>query len=248
MRRRPGISGLQRGQQTKEQYRAFGEHAAEVRLEQMRSQMVQFRKCLEDFAMKHKNEIRKDPAFRHHFHKMCANCGVDPLQSNKGMFAEVLGFGDFYYELGVQIVEACLVTREINGGLLDMGALLSSVKRRRGSASADITEDDVVRAARKLKVLGSGFAVVQVGSQKMVRSVPGELSRDHNAILELAQGSQNVTLKQLLGIGWTEQRAMSALQQLLDEGLALVDEGDPSGATRYWFPCLASAEAEAVGS
>ena len=34
---------------------------------------------------------------------MCANVGVDPLSSNKGMWATLLGFGDFYYELGVQV-------------------------------------------------------------------------------------------------------------------------------------------------
>ena len=41
--------------------------------------------------------------FRAQFHTMCASIGVDPLASNKGMWAEVLGFGDFYYELGVQV-------------------------------------------------------------------------------------------------------------------------------------------------
>jgi len=32
---------------------------------------------------------------------MCANIGVDPLASNKGFWAELLGIGDFYYELGM---------------------------------------------------------------------------------------------------------------------------------------------------
>ena len=54
---------------------------------------------------------------------MCANVGVDPLASNKGVWAQLLGFGDFYYELGVQIVEACLATRAYNGGLMDLPAL-----------------------------------------------------------------------------------------------------------------------------
>ena len=40
---------------------------------------------------------------------------------------QVLGFGDFYYELAVQIVEACLATRNINGGLMDMRSLLRYV-------------------------------------------------------------------------------------------------------------------------
>lgn len=59
---------------------------------------------------------------------MCANIGVDPLASNKGMWAQLLGFGDFYYELGVQIVEACLATRAYNGGFMELGALRNAVQ------------------------------------------------------------------------------------------------------------------------
>ena len=29
----------------------------------------------------------------------------------QGMWNELLGFGDFYYELGVQLLEACLASR-----------------------------------------------------------------------------------------------------------------------------------------
>jgi hypothetical protein len=74
-----------------------------------------------------RDDIRKDPSFRAQFHTMCANIGVDPLASNKGLWAQVLGFGDFYYELGVQIVEACMATRSMNGGLMDMQSLLRYV-------------------------------------------------------------------------------------------------------------------------
>jgi len=49
-----------------------------------------------------REDVRRDPAFRAQFHAMCANVGVDPLASNKGAWAQLLGFGDFYYELGVQ--------------------------------------------------------------------------------------------------------------------------------------------------
>lgn len=38
-----------------------------------------------------------------------------------------------------------------------------------------------------LQVLGSGFEVISVGKKKLVRSVPTELNKDHNAILEMAQ-------------------------------------------------------------
>ena len=76
----------------------------------------------------HRNEIRQDPIFRAQFHTMCSNIGVDPLASNKGMWAQLLGFGDFYYELGVQVVEGCLSTRPMNGGLIDLAALCKIVQ------------------------------------------------------------------------------------------------------------------------
>ena len=46
------------------------------------------------------SDIRKYPLFRQQFHEMCAKVGVDPLASNKGVWAELLGIGAFYYELG----------------------------------------------------------------------------------------------------------------------------------------------------
>lgn len=46
------------------------------------------------------SDIKKNPIFRAQFHEMCAKVGVDPLASNKGVWAELLGIGDFYYELG----------------------------------------------------------------------------------------------------------------------------------------------------
>ena len=46
--------------------------------------------------------------------------GVDPLASSKGFWADMLGVGNFYFELGVQIVDVCLSTRAANGGLIAM--------------------------------------------------------------------------------------------------------------------------------
>ena len=98
MRRRPGIAGIQQRRDKTDALRTVGEDLEQQNLETMRKQLAKFRASLEAFALKHKAEIRRDPAFRAQFHKMCANCGVDPLASNKGFWAEILGFGDFYYE------------------------------------------------------------------------------------------------------------------------------------------------------
>ncbi|EXB50279.1 hypothetical protein L484_017816 [Morus notabilis] len=100
MRRRPGIGGLQNAAAARDQYRLLGENVAKVRTDLMKEQLATFRSQLEEFACKHKNDIRKNPAFRSQFHEMCTKIGVDPLASNKGFWAELLGIGDFYYELG----------------------------------------------------------------------------------------------------------------------------------------------------
>ena len=45
----------------------------------MSKQMEVFKGYLEDFAAKHKDEIKKDSDFRVQFQEMCASIGVDPL-------------------------------------------------------------------------------------------------------------------------------------------------------------------------
>ncbi|KAI3850371.1 hypothetical protein MKX03_000839, partial [Papaver bracteatum] len=123
MRRRPGIGGLQKAAAARDQYRLLGENVAKIRTYLMKEKLTTFHSQLEDFARKHKNDIRENPAFRSQFHQMCAKIGVDPLASNKGLCAELLGFGDLYYEIGVQIVDICLDTRSLNGGLINLQEL-----------------------------------------------------------------------------------------------------------------------------
>ena len=46
---------------------------------QLSKQLEAFQGNLEDFAAKHKDEIRRNPQFRVQFQEMCASIGVDPL-------------------------------------------------------------------------------------------------------------------------------------------------------------------------
>lgn len=45
----------------------------------MSKQLDTFKSNLEEFASKHKQEIRKNSQFRVQFQEMCATIGVDPL-------------------------------------------------------------------------------------------------------------------------------------------------------------------------
>ncbi|KAK4383404.1 Vacuolar protein sorting-associated protein [Sesamum angolense] len=235
MRRRPGIGGLQNAAAARDQYRLLGENVAKLRTDLMKEQLATFRSQLEDFARKHKNDIRKNPAFRSQFHEMCAKVGVDPLASNKGFWAELLGIGDFYYELGVQIVDICLATRPHNGGLISLEELCKLLGQRRRGAREAVSQDDCLRAISKLKVLGNGFEVISIGKKKLVRSVPTELNKDHNEILELAQVQGFVTVDEVQRrLSWSSGRATDALETLLEEGLAMIDDGHKDGKRRVY--------------
>lgn len=106
-----------------------------VQLAELSSQLSSFQGNLETFAREHKQEIRKDPEFRRHFQEMCSSIGVDPLASGKGFWSNMLDIGDFYYELGVQIVEVCMASAHKTGGLMELGELRQKLVRAR---SADV--------------------------------------------------------------------------------------------------------------
>lgn len=75
----------------------------------------------------------------------------------------------------------------VSVGLIGVGDLLHRVQLRRGRNAEAIETDDIRRAIEKVKVLGNGFDMVNVGHQKMVVSVPVEFNRDHMALLSIAQ-------------------------------------------------------------
>uniref|UniRef100_A0A1B6M4S6 Vacuolar-sorting protein SNF8 n=1 Tax=Graphocephala atropunctata TaxID=36148 RepID=A0A1B6M4S6_9HEMI len=244
MRRRAGVGAIQKQKLEQEKYKDKGTEIQENQLEQMSKQLEVFRNNLEEFASKHKNEIKKNATFRRQFQEMCASIGVDPLASGKG-FWSVLGIGDFYYELGVQIVEVCLATNDKNGGLISLEEVRQRLIKARGKSQhhQEITNEDLLCAARKLKIFGNGFTIVPVGKgQYLVQSVPGELSMDHTAVLQQAAnlGCGHVSVSTLKDkLGWEGDRSLKALNHMIKEGLAWIDTQNVE--TLYYFPSLFSA-------
>ncbi|CAG2247440.1 EAP30 [Mytilus edulis] len=186
-RRGHGIGAINKKTLAQAKYKDKGTEIAADQLSQMAKQMESFKGYLEDFAAKHKDQIKKDAEFRVAFQEMCSTIGVDPLASSKGFWAEMLGVGDFYYELGVQVIEVCIATSHRNGGLIDIEELRSRLLASRGKKSQDISVDDLLRAIKKLKVLGNGFTVLPIGTTYLVQSIPGELSMDHTAVLQQSE-------------------------------------------------------------
>ncbi|XP_075477361.1 vacuolar protein sorting-associated protein 22 homolog 1-like [Primulina tabacum] len=164
----------------------------------------------------------------------------------------------------MQIVDICLATRPLNGGLISLEELCNVQGQRRKSSREAVSQDDCLRAISKLKtsnitciwtvlftdistlfpVLGNGFEVISLGKKKLVRSVPTELN---NEILELAQGLGYVPVDEIQRrLSWSSGRATDALETLLEEGLAMIDDGHMDGRRRYWFPCVSSVSSFAV--
>ncbi|XP_057341966.1 vacuolar-sorting protein SNF8 [Microplitis mediator] len=245
MRRKAGIGAIHKQKLEQEKYKDKGTAIQENQFEQMTKHMEMFRTNLEEFATKHKNEIKKNAQFRRQFTEMCASIGVDPLASGKG-FWSVLGIGDFYYELAVQIVEVCLATNYKTGGLISLDELRDRLIQARGRRKEhqEITNEDLLAAAKKLRIFGSGFSVLPIGRGKyLVQSIPGELSMDHTAVLQqtsiTGNGYASVSLLES-ELKWERDRAQKSLDHMVKLGLAWLDEQDDSEIL-YWFPSLFTA-------
>jgi len=236
-RRRAGLRGLQDDEERQAKMREIGGAMMEQEMAQMKESMEDFKAKLENFARKHKKDIKSNPAFRRDFQQMCTRIGVDPLASNHGFWSQLLGVGDFYYKLGIQVVESCLSARGVTGGLMELNELRIRVNRRRGSKVQQVSDDDILQAVRKLQKLGSGYKVIELGGKKLIQSVPMELSTDHNAVLSLAIDDFHVTATEVqTKLKWTADRVETTLSQLLRNGVAWLDT--QGGETSYWFPGL----------
>eukprot|EP00729_Bicosta_minor_P007615 gene7615-318_t len=188
----------------------------------------------------HKKDIKRNPHFRKSFQQMCDLVGVDCLASKKGFWSELLGIGDFYYDLSVQVVECCLKTSAKNGGLIEMNELQRLVTAMRGPNLPEVTCDDIAKSIDKLTELGRGFQTHAFGDRMMVQSVPTEFNQDHSAVLgQAAAGGGKVTAPGLCAsVGWAEERAATVLEQLVKDGMAWVDDQAEAGAREYWLPGL----------
>lgn len=256
MRRGPGLAALDRSAATSQQYNSLSSELTSSQLTELHAQLDTFSSALRNFAARHRGDIKRDANFRHAFQQMCAAIGVDPLGGRAGpgglvkMWNDVLGLGDWQYELGIQIIDVCVSTRPYNGGLIRLDDLIRAVMHSRGKKQGEegeITEEDIVRSIAVLKPLGSGYEVIDVAGTKMVRSVPRELDTDTSIVLGFLSASSSATSLAALvdGVGnrfvtedsllapqpslskpvWSRQRARAILDDLsLGQGILWIDE------------------------
>lgn len=228
---------------------AVGERLENTQLSSAKTQLQSLRAALTEFAQKHRDRINSDPQFRQAFCEMCVAAGVDPLASSKGLWDELLGVGQFYNELAVQVLTACLRTRDVNGGLLDLGECLKLVQASR-AAGQFVDTEDISRAVDCLSALGRGVGIRLCGGRRLVYSVPDELSADPSQALEVAASlGGKISADELVRrFGWTAERADAALTHFVREGLCWVDTQDEAVDRWCWFPSIALAAMDRNGT
>ena len=236
-----GLAAFDRQEQSNRSFAQLSSALSQAQVNHLHSQLNQFRTALAHFASTHRDSIRSDPSFRHAFQQMCSSIGVDPLAGPRkgGWWAELLGLGDWQYELGVQIVDVCVSTRERNGGLIEMTELIRLVSKLRGLGEGLVTENDVMQSIKTLEPLGAGYQVVEIGGRKMVRSVFKELDSDQSEVLTIAQLEGGRIAEDILmqRKGWTRERSRAALENMVyRDGLCWLDDQDEQYGRAYWVP------------
>jgi len=245
MKRGIGVGHIIQNKQKDEGMKAQGAALEASRLSQLKQCADTLRQKLAEYAAKHESEIRSNPELRKSFREMCDGLGVDMLSSQKSILAQTLGLGDFYYQLAVQAIEQCVLTRKQNGGTMPLDDLLQRLQRVRPKQTC-ITESDIVYALGKVQdCFGSGYVIKSYSGRKVVvLAGDREAGQDTAAVLNLAASVGYPAVVTVEGVVahqkglWSVDRAQRALDVLLWEGQAWIEERDGGAPPVYWFPCF----------
>ncbi|CAD8066831.1 unnamed protein product [Paramecium sonneborni] len=199
-------------------------------VEQLTSIYDVFQKNLHQFAGKYRDEISKNPDFREKFYELCDKMDVNPMISKKTMWSD-LGFGDFYNELAMRILDICAKKYSIYGGITKITDIIDEFRR---VYEMKVSKSDIERAINTVSSLGGCHI-----HNKYVYTVPLEMSPDFNLLLEVAEEERFVNEKIMQEKkGWTKERFYQKIQVLQREGLVWADKKTQTNMVDYYFPSL----------
>lgn len=162
----------------------------------------------------------------------------DVISMNKGsIFARFISMISRKPVFEKEIIDVILLVgerlRTKTGGLVKLSALYSMVKAAR--PTLEISINDVESVVRILERKGVIPGLREVSGIKIVELVPVTVTPDQNIILELASANGRLDLEELLlKTKWTNERAIRALKQLEELGIAKYET-----TSREWiFPAF----------
>ncbi|KAL3321311.1 ESCRT-II subunit protein snf8 [Cichlidogyrus casuarinus] len=235
--RKAGIGAINNKNLTANRFKYKKDDLKSSSLLALSDQVSEVRSALKNFATNHKDEIRKNREFRTHFHAMCATVGLDPLCYSRGQWSTLLGIGDFYYLLGIKVIEFCYVWQNLNGGLFLVADIVEYLNKNSDKESL-VSTDDVLRAVKQLDCLGTAFSIIYSNSSNlpMIQSIPLELNLDYIHLIDLSESHNGcISLNDCTNkLSWSEERALQGLETLLKNGIAWLDQ--PNEQTKlYWI-------------
>ena len=163
-----------------------------------------------------------------------------------------------------------MASQHKTGGLLELGQLRQKLISSRGRSQQDISVDDLLRATKKLKILGNvtwsvkteiettdtagtGFTVIPLNSGRyLVQSVPGEMSLDQVSVLDQAEKNRGLVTGQILvtDLGWDRERSELVLgEEVVTESIAdcYLDQSEWWGPARSGWTVRRREEAASTG-
>lgn len=223
---------------------AFEKEKVELMIQEldgMFNNVHELRERVEKFEKKYV-ELMDSPQYREKLRLLkeeLALAGVLPPRerATPTIVEKLTGTGKFYNSLAVEILEVAGKKAKGNGGILTLAEVALIVNKERVDQSAQI--GDIIKAIKILQDTGliPGIKTLPSGVQ-VVEFLPIEVSEDSNIVLDIASGSGQVAIEEvMLKTRWPRERAERALRSLERSGIARVDSSYAKG-TRWYFPGL----------
>lgn len=249
--RNTGYSSLQRHLDSSNSYSNLSTALSSQQTAALSSQLITLQTAITKFSTQHRTKIANSPSFRSHFSQLTSELGVDPLGGGTKGLWDKLGLGDWYFALGVQIVDVCLNKRERSGGFISLDEVIKGVENLRNGGikmkrliSNEVTEEDIRRAIEVLEPLGCGYALIELnsrngsgsgavgggvgGGRKVIKCSPGGLDKDSLIIIEVAnQSNKGFTTREEVINYVTTSTTNNWTEERVDRAFekALLDDG-----------------------
>lgn len=221
-------------------YTQLGKLLDQKHTDQLSTQLSVFQSVLVNFATKYEAQIKENSEFRAKFTKMCQLVGVDSLELLLLNSSNARNKERFHIGLAVRIVEICLETRDLNGGLISYKELISILK---SNANIDLTilEQDIDNALATLGTLGeNSYTVLNSGSTKWLKfsSPVNSISNDQRKVYDLCEFMGGYVTFRLLAdnFAWDAVRCKSVIDEMIMDGLLWVDSQGDRRECLYWEP------------
>lgn len=174
--------------------------------------------------------LKSDPQFRAEFNMMCLKLGVDPLQSRKGLWAEL---GEFYRELSIKVVDACRDLKNGNSGIIPIELIVKHVE----ASTPDVNENDIKLALNTLLPLGSFYQHIELRGKGYVKITTMELAENDNVMKVLQMADENGKIR-TSGSPVERDEFETAIASLMNEGLVWIDRRTGRSRAHYYVSAM----------